>query len=212
MIYLLITTSIDNRFGLKDAEERKQRYLYAISETLKKLPYEIKPLIVENNGKRETYLDHFYHHHRQHVKVFYTDNNKLNYKSKGVNEFLDIHEVIDRYGIEDDDIIIKITGRYRMLSSKFFKNIIENENEYDAFVKFFGTCSLKFNDDECILGLFAMRANFLKLFNPLSIDKYDFAETAFARYTKLCGARLKKIEDNLDLECCFADDHRKLNV
>jgi hypothetical protein len=211
MIYLIITTSINNRFGTQDANERKERYMYAIEETLKKLPHEIKPLIVENNGKRETYLDNFYHHHRQHVKVFYTENNHRQFKSKGVNELLDIKEVIERYGIEDDDIVIKLTGRYRALSSKFFKEIIENENNFDAFVKFFGTCSLKFEEYDCILGCYAMRAKYIKLFNEYSIDNYKSAEIAFARYVRFCGARLKEIEQ-LDIECSFSEDLRILNV
>jgi hypothetical protein len=211
MIYLIITTSINNRFGVQDANERKERYLHAISETLKVLPHEIKPIIVENNGKRETYLDNFYHHHREHVKVFYTDNNKQQFKSKGVNEIIDLKEVIDRYGIEDDDIIIKLTGRYRALSPKFFRDVIENENKYDAFVKFFGTCSLKFEDYDCILGFYAIRAKYLKLFNHYSIDNYQSAEIAFARYIKFSGARIKEI-DNLDVECSFSEDLRKLNV
>jgi hypothetical protein len=211
MIYLIITTSINNRYGAKDENERKERYLYAISETLKKLPYEIKPLIVENNGKRSTYLDNFYHHHKEHVKVFYTNNNSLNFKSKGVNEMLDIKEVIDRYGIEDDDIIIKLTGRYRAISPSFFKDIIENENKYDAFVKFFGVCSLKFENNDCVLGCYAIRAKFLKLFNHLTIENYNSAENAFAKYVRFCGARLKEIE-TLDIECCFAEDFRILSV
>jgi hypothetical protein len=211
MIYLIITTSINNRFGNQDQDERKERYLYAISETLKNLPYEIKPLIVENNGKRETYLDNFYHHHRQHVKVFYTQNNQKQFKSKGVNELLDINEVIDRYGIEDDDIIIKLTGRYRAISPKFFKYILENENNFDAFVKFYGTCSLKFEEYDCVLGCYAIRAKYLKLFNPLIIDNYKSAEIAFARYVRFSIPRINEIK-NLELECCFSDDLRKLIV
>ena len=211
MIYLIITTSINNRFGTQDANERKERYIYAISETLKNLPHEIKPLIVENNGKRETYLDNFYHHHRQHVKVFYTENNRQQFKSKGANELMDIKEVIERYGIEDDDIVIKLTGRYRALSPKFFKEIIENENNFDAFVKFFGTCSLKFEQYDCILGCYAMRAKYIKLFSEHSIDNYKSAEIAFARYARFCGARLKEIEQ-LDIECSFSEDLRKLVV
>ena len=134
MIYLIITTSINNRYGAKDQTERQERYLYAINETLKVLPYEIKPIIVENNGKRETYLDNFYHN-QEHLKVFYTENNKQQFKSKGANELLDIKEVIKKYNIQDDDIIIKLTGRYRVLSPKFFEYIIENTNNYkiDAF-------------------------------------------------------------------------------
>lgn len=211
MIYLIITTSINNRFGTQNDEERKERYLNAIGQTLKVLPYEIKPLIVENNGKRETYLDNFYHHHRQHVKVFYTNNNQRQFKSKGVNEFLDIKEVIDRYGIEDDDIIIKLTGRYKALSPTFFKDIIENENNFDAFVKFYGTCSLKFEDYDCILGFYAIRVKYLKLFNEYSIDNYKSAEIAFARYIRFTIPRIKEIQ-NLDVECCFSDDLRKLIV
>lgn len=211
MIYLLITTSINNRYGFQDANERRERYLYAISESLKSLPKEIIPIIIENNGKRETYLDNFYHYNKQRVKVYYTDNNKQTFKSKGINEFLDIKEIIDRYGIEDEDIIIKLTGRYRVLSSDFFVDVVENENKFDAFIKFFGTCSLKFDDNDCILGMYAMRAKFIKLFSHLSIDNYPSAEIAFARYARFSGARIKKIED-LKVECCFAEDKRILTV
>jgi hypothetical protein len=211
MIYLIITTSINNRYGTQDANERKERYMYAIEETLKNLPHEIKPLIVENNGKRETYLDNFYHHHRQHVKVIYTENNRQQFKSKGANELMDVKEAIERYGIEDDDIVIKLTGRYRALSPKFFKEVIENENKFDAFVKFFGTCSLKFEQYDCILGCYAMRVKYIKLFNEYSIDNYKSAEIAFARYVRFCGARLKEI-DQLDIECSFSEDLRILNV
>jgi hypothetical protein len=211
MIYLIITTSINNKYGSNDFNERKERYLYAISETLKNLPYDIIPIIVENNGKRETYLDNFYHHHRQHVKVFYTQNNQTQYKSKFTNELLDIKEIINRYGIEDDDIIIKITGRYRALSSNFFKYIIENENNFDAFVKFFNVSSLNFEEYDCILGCFAIRAKYIQLFNYLIINNYKSGEKAFAKYIRLSGARIKEVE-KLFIECSFADNGRILCV
>lgn len=211
MIYLIITTSINNRYGTQDANERRDRYLFAIKETLKNLPYEIKPLIIENNGKRDTYLDDFYHHHRQHVKVFYTENNKLQFKSKGINEMLDIKEVIERYGIEDEDIIIKLTGRYRALTPTFFKDVIENENNYDAFIKFFDVYNMNNEYYDCILGCYAIRTKYLKLFNHYNIDNCKSAEVAFARYIRLCGARIKEIT-NLDIECLFSDDLRLLNV
>jgi hypothetical protein len=211
MIYLIITTSINDRFGSEDIDERKKRYLYAINETLINLPHEIKPIIVENNGERETYLDYFYHHNRQHVKVLYTENNKYKFKSKGINEIIDIKEVIEKYGIEDNDIVIKLTGRYRILSSTFFKDVINNENNYDAFIKFFGSCSLKFEDYDCILGCYALRAKYIKLFNEFSINNYKSAEISFARYIRFCGARLKEIK-NLDMECLFSDTLHILHV
>ena len=211
MIYLIITTSINNRYGAQQAvNERKDRYLYAINSTLQILPQEITPIIVENNGKRETYLDNFYHGVNM-VQVVYTENNKQAFKSKGTNELLDIKEVINKCNIKDDDLVIKLTGRYRFLSPKLFKDVIENENIYDAFVKFFGTCSLKFEQYDCILGCYAMRAKYIKLFNHYSIDNYNSAEIAFARYVRFSGARLKEIE-TLNVECCFAEDNRILIV
>jgi len=210
MIYLIITTSINNRYGPYDLNERKNRYLFAIKETLQKLPCEIKPIIVENNGERETYLDNFYHN-GERVKVFYTNNNEQQFKSKGINEFIDIKEIINRYGIDDDDIIIKLTGRYRALTPNFFKDIIENENNYDGFIKFFGACSLKFEEYDCILGCYALRTKYFKLFNHLSINNYKSAEIAFARYVKFSYIRLKEVE-NLDIECSFSENLRIINV
>ncbi len=210
MIYLIITTSIANRFGLKDPSERKARYLYAISETLKCLPDSICPIIVENNGQRETYLDNFTHCGKP-VSVIYTTNNTLNFRNKGANELIDIKEVIMRVGISDEDMIIKLTGRYRVISSAFFDEIVVEYNTYDAFIKFFGICSGRFDNNDCVLGLYALRSKYYKLYNHLSIDNYKSAEIAFARYAHLSGARIKEIK-KLDMECCFAEDQNILIV
>lgn len=210
MIYLIITTSINNRFGNQDTAERKERYLYAISETLKIVPPTICPIIVENNGERATYLDNFVHCGRP-VKVLYTTNNSLPFKSKGTNEILDIKEVIQRANINDDDMVIKLTGRYRLLGSLFLDDVGANCTAHDAFVKFFGTCSLRYEEYDCILGLYALKAKYYKLLNHLSIDNYPSAEIAFARYVRLCGATIKEIKI-LDVECCFGEDKRILIV
>jgi len=66
----------------------------------------IKPIIVENNGLRKTFLDDL------NCDICYTNNNFIDYKHKGENELLDIKEVINQYNIKDDNTIIKITGRY----------------------------------------------------------------------------------------------------
>ena len=211
MIYLIITTSINNRYGVQDANDRRDRYLYAISETLKVLPESIKPIIVENNGERSTYLDNFITNTLGKVPVVYTDNNKIQFKSKGANEILDIKTVIEKYNISDDDIIIKLTGRYRIISSHFFEEVINNQTNYDAFVKFFGTCSLQFEKYDCILGCYAIQAKYIKLYNHTYMDNYKSAEIAFARYVRFCGANVKEII-KMDLECCFAEDKRILIV
>lgn len=208
-IYLIITTSIENRYGLLHDVKRKEQYITAISETLKHVPSSIIPIIVENNGQRETYLDHFYHGGYP-VRIIYTDNNSVVYTTKGANELLDIQEVIRVAGIKPDDMVIKLTGRYSILSSSFFEQVLA-EPKVDAFVKFFGACSLKTDLDDCILGLYAVRCKWLQLYSIRAMQLYPSAETAFARYVRICGAQWKKV-DHLDLECVFADDFRVLRV
>jgi len=211
MIYLIITTSINNRHGLAEDTVRKERYRFAISETLTHVPADIQPILVENNGKRETYLDSFVHHGKR-VPVVYTENNQFrHFKSKGTNELLDLHEVIRTKGIQEDDMIIKLTGRYRILSPLFFQEVIAHQSQYDAFVKFYGVCSLKFDLKDCVLGCYAIRTKYLQLLRAPMMEQYSSAEIAFARYVRLCGARVKDIPQ-LDLECQFAEDNRILVV
>ena len=208
-IYLIITTSIENRYGLQHDVKRKDQYISAISETLKHVPSSITPIIVENNGLRETYLDHFYHGGYP-VRIIYTNNNFTQYTTKGANELLDLQEVIRQVGIKSDDMIMKLTGRYTVLSPSFFEQVMA-EPKVDAFVKFFGACSLKTDLDDCILGLYAIRCKWLQLYSIRTMQLYKSAEEAFARYVRICGAQWKKV-DHLDLECVFADDFRVLRV
>ena len=94
MIYIIITTSIINIIRICDENVRKQRYINSIKQTLQLLENEpaIKPIIVENNGFRPTYLDDL------NCDVFYTNNNTMDYLHKGkgvaINELLDIKDVI----------------------------------------------------------------------------------------------------------------------
>ena len=97
MIYIIITTSINNI-------HRQNRYIESINQLLRLINNDlnIKPIIVENNGARQTYLNNL------NCEVYYTNNNNNNYIHKGENELLDIKEVINKYKINDDDTIIKM--------------------------------------------------------------------------------------------------------
>ena len=184
MIYLILTASLHtNRFTVNS--KREGEYISAITQTLSHLPVAIQPIIVENNGQRSTCLDQFTHHGKR-VPVVYTDHNHLSFKSKGINELLDLHAVIDQLDIRADDMIIKLTGRYPATSSAFFDVVIKDQ--YDAFVKFYDVCNLTWNKNDCVLGCYAVRAFFLKGWNPYSIDNYSSAEAAFAKYIQRCGA------------------------
>ena len=157
MIYLIITTSINNKIGINNYEHRKNTYLTSIKNTIALCPIEIKPIIVENNGVRETYLDSL------NIPVHYTNSNIINYPHKGYNELYDIKSVIEKFNINDDDFIIKLTGRYEVLNDTFFNCIIKNMNNNiscDAFIKFFNVCTKKYDKYDCVLGLFAIKCKY----------------------------------------------------
>lgn len=205
MIYIIITTSINNKVGVQNSVHRQNLYVECINNLLQLINNDlnIKPIIVENNGLRQTFLDDL------KCDVCYTDNNIIDYPHKGENELLDIKEVINRYNIKDDDIIIKITGRYKLLNLNFI-NLVKNNNEYDAFVKFMNVCTQQYLFDDCALGLYAIKCKYLKEF------KYNFLkspEIDFATYVRKNINNNKIIEvKQLYLEYCFSDDLRKLIV
>jgi len=212
MIYLIITTSICNKIGIINNEHRKNQYIHCISAALALIENEykdkIKPIIVENNGKRETYLDGL--SQTKNCDVIYTDNNQHYFPHKGVNELLDIKHIIQKYNIEDNDTIIKLTGRYKLLNSSFLNSVIRAKDDYDAFVKFFNVCSKKYMYDDCVLGLFAIKCKYL---NNFKYECKKSAECEFASFVRNNIESHKIMEiDTLNLECCFADDLRILIV
>lgn len=208
MIYLIITTCITNRFGIQNDARRKTEYLAAITESLSHLPEEIQPIIVENNGQRETYLDHFTHYDIS-VPVLYTTNNSRN-STKGMIELLDIKEAISHFGIREDDMVIKLTGRYTVKSPQFFRDVQMNHG-ITAFVKFYNVCTYEFNSHDSVLGLYAVRASLLKYWSHLSMNYYPSAEVAFANHIRIHATTISEIQW-LDLECVFAEDNRVLRV
>ena len=202
MIYIIITTSINNKIGIKNDTHRQRKYTDSIHQLLELIKNDasIKPIIVENNGIRQTYLDDF------KCDICYTNNNKFNFSHKGENELLDIKEVINQFSIQEDDIIIKITGRYKLLNLNFI-NVVK-ENKYDAFVKFFNVCTKTYMHNDCVLGLFAIKCKYLTKFNYKFIKS---PECEFADYIRENINNVMEI-DQLYLECCFADDLRVLTV
>lgn len=202
MIYLIITSSIENKTGSRNVEHRKKRYIDSIRQILSLIQTDasIKPIIVENNGLRETYLDGL------SCDVVYTNNNVQDFIHKGVNELLDIKEVINKYNIHDDDTIIKLTGRYKVLNTNFIELVKNNIDVYDAFVKFFDAAARLYRFNDCVLGLFAIKCKYLKNF------EYKCAkspECEFAEHVRQNVNKIMEITD-LKLECCFADSLRLL--
>lgn len=210
MIYLILTTSIINRFGLVDSTKRQEQYLSAIRDTLRHLPETITPFIVENNGKRNTYLDHFFHGDKP-VRVIYTTNNSIKCNNKSTIEMMDIKEVIREGNIQGNDTIIKLTGRYRMISPDFFMEVIQHEKEVDAFVKFYNVCTMQFEENDCVLGCFAIRAYHIALYPHWLADNHSSAEVAFATYVRRLLGTIREIK-NIGMDCVFADNGYILHV
>lgn len=203
MIYLIITASIYNKSGIVNNDHRKKRYIECISAAIKLVQdTEIKLIVVENNGPKDTYLNNL------GCDIVYTNNNKTLF-SKGTKELVDIQEVLRQYNIKDDDTVIKLTGRYRLLSDAFFK-LIRARPDIDAFIKFFNVCTLQFDFHDCVLGLFAIKAKYLKSFVYPDKTSPEIEFATFVR-SKIKQEKILEISD-LQLECCFADDLRLVTV
>jgi len=207
-MYLILTTSLRNRAYSEYSEDRLARYRQAIQDTLRWIPEDVRPILVENNGLRKTGLEGFQHAGKE-VPVVYTRNNERMYRNKGVNELLDLHEVIRQQGIKDDEVVIKLTGRYRMLSSKMVEVVRSTSASYDVWMRFMNVCHRVYDPNDCVLGCYAMRASYLKALSASWMNRYESPERGMARYvrTSFFAERIAEME-SLDVECLFSQDGR----
>lgn len=158
MIYFIVTTSVFNNCSI-----RENQYITGINK-LKKIIQDLmlencKIIIVENNGKRDTFLN------RLACEVYYTENNFKQTNNKGLKELQDVLDCIDKYNINDTDFIVKMTGRYILDDDSEFMNIIKNihNTNYECVIKYgsFGN-PLNYKVDDCITGLIGMSCLYIK--------------------------------------------------
>lgn len=214
MIYLILTASLQNRMPSLVTEDRLARYRYAISESLRCLPEGVQPLIVENSGSshNQATLEDF-SCHGQPVPVIYTDNGTRTMRNKGVNEWLDIQAVIDRVGMKDNDILVKLTGRYRLLSPRFLERIQRTAVEKDAWLRFYNVCTGEEDPNDCVLGCYAARVSVLRYLSWSWLNLFDSPERAVARFIRSSVSEKRCMAmDHLDVECVFSDTGRVLCV
>jgi hypothetical protein len=156
MIFFIVTTSL-----FIDSRIRTTQYINGIFKLKKILSnhldvnqYEI--IIVENNGERPTFLDSL------GCKILYTNNNSLKTPNKGRKELQDIFDCIRIFNINDDDFIVKMTGRYVLTDDSEFITAVK-KNVYDCIIKYgpyFKPVNYKM--DDCITGLIGMRCVYVK--------------------------------------------------
>ena len=162
-IYVIITVCLLE----EDYQKRKEQYITGILSLMKYIGSNqfnrpIIPIIVENNSTTEsTFLNDF------DIPVLYTHSNnkelcKMNRTHIGEFEMNDVHAVIKKYNIHDDDFIVKFTGRYIISPESEFMRVLASGN-YDAIIKFGHFSSpLTHKDGDCITGLIGMRAKYVK--------------------------------------------------
>ena len=105
---------------------RKEEY----HRSFKKIrQYGYEPYIVEAfHCGTPSYLEEYSNH------VFYSCLHNNNLSNKGVNEAVSMIECLRHFKFNDNQMIVKLTGRY-LLESPEFLRLIENNPEIDMFVK-----------------------------------------------------------------------------
>jgi hypothetical protein len=180
-IYVLVTTCL---IGIEtEFERRKIQYKNAINK-LKEYNKDgkFKIILIENQGQRETFLDDF------GLPVFFTISNII-YHQKGWKEIKDIKECIYNFNIQDDDFIVKMTGRYLIQDDcEFFNKLKESTNNYteepkhDCIIRYGGNYkpASDVRIEDCITGLIGMRCKYVK----------DIALPGFYEDVEFCWARM----------------------
>lgn len=160
-------------------EHEDERYHACISDTIQKLrDFPISFYVVENNGKRKTILDTI-----EGAHIIYTDSNILEL-SNGKKELSDIHHVIKLYDINDNDIIIKQTGRYPIRRHTFIELVDSFKDVADVFMKFYDLCQNTFRYKDCVMGLYAVRAYVLKGYIKHLLPTDEVCEVSLASYIR----------------------------
>lgn len=133
---------------------RKQEYKESLS-SLKRLG--MNPWIIESTPIKRSFFD------KLSSQVLYPQTNDPTIQNIGVNEVMAIKKCIPFLPFNDEDIVIKLTGRY-LLYDNFLLNTILQHPECDAFAKWIG--------NEVFTGCIALRWKHFKQ----ALDSIDLKE------------------------------------
>lgn len=163
---VLTAALIDNQY-----ESRKEEYIKALT-TLRNYGFK-NPHIIESICAGKTFLNDY------SENVIYPNVNNFRLRNKGVNEVVSILNSLDKLHFNDEDMIVKITGRYYFISDHFLKTV-ESHPSIDVFAKLSP-------DGQVYTGCFAMRYKYFKeLFRQIDVKKMEReginVETEVANY------------------------------
>jgi hypothetical protein len=151
--------------------DRKEEYTKAL-EMIKTFGY--TPYAVEPCFDGPTYLNELT------PFVCYTKTNNIRLNNKGVNEAVSLKAALEKWSFNDNDVVVKITGRY-CFEDDFFLKFAEQHKDADVIVKEF--------TDSAFTGGFAMKYKHLMAFLEwLDLkemeEKLISIEQMLARYLK----------------------------
>jgi len=142
----------------KSFHERKKDYIRALKK-IEELGYQ--PYIIEACANRPSFLDKYSNN------VFYAKTNNPKLKNKGVNEVKSMIAGFNHFKFHDDDMIIKLTGRYKLADS-FFVKLVEYNIDADAIARYW------VQEGSIFTGCFAMKyKHFKNIFQKLDLKKME---------------------------------------
>jgi hypothetical protein len=207
-VYLIITCCINNTSGIKWGARRRAEYFLALANVLNFCPPQIKPIIVENSCENKSYLDVF------NCDILYTQDNSRLIEGdvvlhKGSREMIDIKKVIEKYNIQDDDVIVKLTGRYQIFKPDFFVTVLENL-EKDCIFRELNVCNSVVDDISIVMGLFSIRCKYLKQFEYRNhgVGCEEEFRTFINQY--IHQDKILKVK-TLWLRVCIGDNHKLID-
>ena len=121
-IEVICTAAILNQDNVK----REKEYAEGINRVRQ---FGYMPFIVESCKSGSTFLDTL------SERVWYAQTNDYSLKNKGINEAKALLHFFEHNHFDDEDLIIKVTGRYYFIDDYFLQYIAQHCDEYDAFVK-----------------------------------------------------------------------------
>ena len=181
-LHFLFTSAIIER----NYEKRKTEYLKGL-RTIRS--YGFEPWIIETRNISASFFDPI------SERVLYPQCNIDSLQNKGANEVMAIRACISHLPFNDEDMVIKMTGRY-FLYSRDFVNLIEStQTDYDAYV-LSGKHFIREND--IFAGCFAMRWKYFKeMIEQVDVEKIESemisVETVFADYIREFNLREKRV-------------------
>jgi len=173
------------------AEMRKNEYIHSIN-IFRNLG--INPYIVESIKVGPTFLNNFV------SRIIYPQVN-IPAHNKGVNELRSLIAALNQFDFKDDDMIVKLTGRYYFKDDTFLKTILAHPN-IDGFVKLDNNPHTP-KSKSIHTGCFALRCKYLKQILP-TIDQVTM-ETNMINFEELVGNAIYQLYQEGKINVMYLD-------